>query len=380
MSAMDAYKIKRLRLQNFTCFRDLEMEFSLGINVFIGENGTGKTHLLKVLYGLNNFGDLDFQNLDESVLWPELHFWNNIVEIFKVQSIYDLINRHSASSNGLISSDLFSGAHIELPLNSNDNFHTLSQGGKVYGHGFTELDEKDGKKDFPIKVNASYYERNHNTLFIPLLELLSWYQGFERAYEKRENSIDVTYYFLAKALSLLPLKGQGLKEAKQLLEHILDALPIDVRMERGEFFVTTSKNSAYLEAKLMAQGINKIAQIIHLTLNGSLTKNTLLFWDEPESGLNPKYVAIIAQFLQTLAEEGVQLFVATHDYLLTHLLSLSAEYRAVENSVPDMKFFSLYKGEVEGTQVESGATLSAIEHNPILDEYAALHDRELGLY
>ena len=46
------HKIRRLELENFTCFTKAEMNFSSGINVFIGENGTGKTHVLKALYAL----------------------------------------------------------------------------------------------------------------------------------------------------------------------------------------------------------------------------------------------------------------------------------------------------------------------------------------
>lgn len=37
-------KIKRIKFQNYTVFEDQQMEFSPGINVIIGENGTGKTH------------------------------------------------------------------------------------------------------------------------------------------------------------------------------------------------------------------------------------------------------------------------------------------------------------------------------------------------
>lgn len=40
-------KIKRIKFQNYTAFEDQQMEFSPGINVIIGENGTGKTHLMK---------------------------------------------------------------------------------------------------------------------------------------------------------------------------------------------------------------------------------------------------------------------------------------------------------------------------------------------
>ena len=44
--------IKHLKLKNFTAFSDLSIDFSPGINIIIGANNTGKTHLLKVAYGL----------------------------------------------------------------------------------------------------------------------------------------------------------------------------------------------------------------------------------------------------------------------------------------------------------------------------------------
>lgn len=42
--------IQAIGLKNFTVFEDLRLEVSSGINIFIGENGTGKTHLLKAIY------------------------------------------------------------------------------------------------------------------------------------------------------------------------------------------------------------------------------------------------------------------------------------------------------------------------------------------
>ncbi len=40
--------LSRIRLNRFTAFEALELEASPGINVLIGENGTGKTHLLQL--------------------------------------------------------------------------------------------------------------------------------------------------------------------------------------------------------------------------------------------------------------------------------------------------------------------------------------------
>ena len=44
--------IERLELKNLTVFTGMTLDFSPRINVIIGENGTGKTHLLKAAYGL----------------------------------------------------------------------------------------------------------------------------------------------------------------------------------------------------------------------------------------------------------------------------------------------------------------------------------------
>ena len=42
--------IQRLSLGEFGAFKQAEFRFSSGINVFIGANSTGKSHLLKLLY------------------------------------------------------------------------------------------------------------------------------------------------------------------------------------------------------------------------------------------------------------------------------------------------------------------------------------------
>ncbi|MCL2415313.1 MAG: ATP-binding protein, partial [Defluviitaleaceae bacterium] len=46
--------IEKVEIKNFTVFEDISIEMSKGINVFIGENGTGKTHLLKILYAMTD--------------------------------------------------------------------------------------------------------------------------------------------------------------------------------------------------------------------------------------------------------------------------------------------------------------------------------------
>ena len=42
--------ITKLRFERFTAFERFDFDASPGINVLVGANGTGKTHLMKVAY------------------------------------------------------------------------------------------------------------------------------------------------------------------------------------------------------------------------------------------------------------------------------------------------------------------------------------------
>lgn len=128
-----------------------------------------------------------------------------------------------------------------------------------------------------------------------------------------------------------------------------------------------------MEAHLVAEGLRKLASILYLILNGEINADTILFWDEPEANLNPALVKVVAKFIRVLQECGLQIFVATHDYLLTHTLSLYSEYK--EHTNISVKFFGLKK-EDKGIIVEESETLAGIQNNPILEEYAAFYDLE----
>ena len=54
--------IESIGLKNFTVFEDFRIDVSSGINVFIGENGTGKTHLLKAIYSACELSRAESQN------------------------------------------------------------------------------------------------------------------------------------------------------------------------------------------------------------------------------------------------------------------------------------------------------------------------------
>ncbi len=336
--------LETLSLSNFTAFEEAYFEFSPGLNVLIGANSTGKTHAMKAIYSLLKACEKIHQDQISSSdsLRIKLELQEKLIRVFKPDSIGRLVRCAIGNRNGIIS--LVAGdANLQVEITPQNQF---SYSGALLAQ-------------IPL-------------IYLPSREFLSINEGFIAAYQKRETAFDETYYDLSVALNASPLRGPKLKESKNLSMPLETAIGGKVVQESGRFYIESLEGK--IEAHLVAEGYRKLASLLYLLNNGSLTQNGILFWDEPEANLNPKLVTVVVKALQSLAESGVQIFVATHDYLLSQELSALAEY----STGVAIKFFCLYRPyKFAGVQVESAATLAEIEHNPILEEFAAHYDREV---
>ncbi|MEI6752815.1 MAG: AAA family ATPase [Paludibacter sp.] len=337
--------IQQLNLNGFTNFGESDFVFSKGINVFIGKNGTGKTHILKCLAATidanNSFSKSHTQAKDRF----EALIAEKLIGYFKPEQLGRLVKRQQGRSN----------ATISIKVKNKNISYSFATNSKTS----VKIDNNGG---VPLM----------SSLYIPPREMFSLFEGFLSTYEKRELSFDETYVMLVKSLNANTLKGPRYDNIKDLIEHLEEKLEIKVLKENGRFYIRDKHGK--LEAHLVAEGIRKLASIMYLITNGELNKNTILFWDEPEANLNPALIKVVADFIVLLANKGIQVFIASHDYLLTHLLSIQAEYSQIEKA-PEMKFFSLKKNE-DLMSTESADDLTKLEINPILDEYAAYFDLE----
>lgn len=350
-------KINRCQIENFTVFDKEDIEFCEGLNVFIGANGTGKSHLLKILYAMTRWctRGKNSQNQKQAQLSlagiaTQLRFAGIVNGIFKPEN-GDIGKLIRASGRGA-----FSEIKIE-PDSSFDNSARLYADKKHQNYDPSEIPQ----------VNDSA------GLFIPPNEVLAIYPGFVASYEKRELAFDQTYYDVCKALAAAPLKNKhGILSG--LIVELEEIIEGKVVLKGDHFYVQREGSEKPLEAHLLAEGHRKIAAVVHLINNGSINKDTVLFWDEPEANLNPNLIKHVALFLRELARIGIQVFVATHDYLLTGELSLAAEYKT-QPAVP-IRFFAMSRQGEKPVTIQSGETLADLENNPILDEFAAHYERE----
>ncbi|MCC6605064.1 MAG: AAA family ATPase [Anaerolineae bacterium] len=344
--------IQSLSVKNFTAFSKADFEFSPGINILIGENSTGKSHILKLIYGLlemPKFNDNQGE-VSKSAL--------KLIDIFKPYSNKLESFRRKSRQNSRLKENL----EVRLSLESQATV------------GFKIQD------DAQWEANISFYASSFAqisvplALFLPSREVLSIYPGFIAAYLNRETAFDETYYDLCVALNANPLRKEKYESVKQLIEPLEKVFGGENKVTKeGDHFFVDLPDAGQLEAQLVAEGYRKLASLVYLIRNGSLTTDSVLLWDEPEANLNPKLIAAVVEFLINLANAGVQIFIATHNYLFSQEISLRAEYGLNEN----IRFFSLYRRpDIDGVLVESGDTLAQLNNNPILDAYVAHEERE----
>ncbi|MCC6999636.1 MAG: AAA family ATPase [Deltaproteobacteria bacterium] len=334
--------VNSIQVREFSAFEEAKLTFTSGINVFIGENGTGKTHVLKLIYAMLESAR---KGGDARVLAAKL------AGVFRPDGgqVGRLVRRRQGLATAIVklTSDI-GGGRQEFTL------HKSKLGGPKF-HGWAE---------------------GERSVFLPSREILALYEGFIHAYTERELSFDETYYDACVALNANPARGVRKQAADEIVSTLREALGGHSELHGDRFYVKFSGDRALMEAHLVAEGLRKIASLERLVLNGMLTTNGFLFWDEPEANLNPRLTVVVADLLGLLAKQGVQVFVTTHDFLLARRLSAST----AKKGWPATQFFGFFRPQrKDPVKVEQGGTLEELAANPISEQFARQYEFEAEL-
>ena len=334
--------IDKLHLVNFTAFRDLQMAFSPGINAIIGENGTGKTHILKVLYAcctLPRMGpdfEMGLQNYFIATFWKT---WN----LVNIDADPRRASVRVTASDGVLSYDVW------------DHGATESKNGNKIGHSTTGTMSSEPFKELP-------------SVLIPAKEMLSHRKHFLETYAARTLYFEKQYIDILNEAGLGPAKSLS-PACERLLQRVSTAIGGDVEEFFDVFHVVNPP--LYLELTLVAEGLRKFVLLWLLIRNSSIGPGSILYWDEPEANLNPKLMRKMVEIMLELSRIGVQVFFATHDYVMLKWLDLLAK---PEDRV---MYHALYRGDEKEIHCQSASTLTGLSNNAILDTFAELYDAEL---
>lgn len=334
--------LKKLTIENFTNFDKAEFNFVPGINIIIGENSSGKSHVLKLAYSIASVWNQCGKEGWKKSLKDKLY------GVFRISKLSDLktinIQTNMSCQTRLI---------FECSVN-----HKKRDSEK--------LDISFGVDSVTVNGQHPHAEMMMSPIFLPAKEALSMFPNFVTLYEKYHLSFDETYYDLCKAIDN-PL----LKEPNQSLIDSIEAIV------GGKFVL--KENNFYLQTEqgeinifMVAEGWRKLGMLSYLISNDSLKEDSILFWDEPETNLNPQLIKQLAAILIELTKHNIQVVIATHnlflmkyfDYLITN----------AQTKIPTA-FFSLVRTE-QGITVEQGERLSQLNTVVSMNEELELYDKE----
>ncbi|KHD06641.1 hypothetical protein PN36_26600 [Candidatus Thiomargarita nelsonii] len=337
--------IQQLTIENFTIFRSLSGQPHAPLNVIIGENDTGKTHLLKLLYAI-------VRSLEEyqkkSVASPQ--FAMNLAK--KLQWVF-------------LPQKMELGHLVSLGTNR------LKVNMQIQGK---ELQFEFGKKTkSQIKKLSFSSEHKVKAIFLPPKEILSIFDAIVATREDKEiPAFDDTYLDLVRDFRQPATSGQLQHQAIwHSLSEATGESEIVVEKDGSIWFV---RGSEKYNVHQIAEGIRKIAILHRLMHNEMLNEHSVLFVDEPEVNLHPKAMVLLADFLYQLSESGIQVYLSTHSYFVLKRLEQLARRH-------DKDFLLIALRRLDAQSVASFHRLKeGLPDNPIVEQSVALYQEDVELY
>ncbi len=331
--------INAIELENFGVIERLNWQNLGKINLVIGNNGTGKTFLLKSLYTamrtVEEFKRGNDQRNINQILFDKL-YWT-----FQAEKIGDLVRKSS-----------------ENPLSLKMHFN-----GKIFCYSFGKDTAKEIKN-----VENNIPQRRDNSIFLPAKEVLSLHNIILKSREQdKVFGFDDTYLDLARALRTQPQKGKNFTEFSKSRKNLEDMLGGTIEYEQDSSRWQFRKGKQKFSIGVTAEGVKKIAILDTLLSNRYLTPNSIVFIDEPESALHPKAISQLLDIIAALAESGIQFFLASHSYFVIKKLYLLSQQKGM--SIPIISAESWYSEDLQNGMID----------NPIIDESICLYREEIDL-
>lgn len=355
--------IERLSVHDFTCFPAADLQLG-ALNVFVGENGTGKTHLLKLLYLFGRLGvESHFRHMVGAGQVPEFPSWRE-TWLQKVAERLDALFLADQRRDLVRWSAKRAVVRAWAVQAEGAGFAMAAKDGRVDG-----LDEP-GIQSPPQGAWLQMY-----AAYVPARELLSVDPNLKRLYENYEVREEQTTWDLLRDVSGPRRRVETLDPRIEAVAELLER-GVGAHTERdkedGHVYLRTDKGQK-VAIRLAAEGHRKLATVADLLRRAPPQAGWLLCWDEPEANLNPALIKVAAQAMVEMAAAGIQVCIATHSLFLLRELEILQSTRSEPVAA---RYFGLHPGK-KGTTVEQGDGVEDIGDIRSLDESLAQSERFL---
>lgn len=343
--------LKTLKIQNFSVFDTAVVNWAPGLNVIVGENGAGKSQLMKLAYTLSWVSHSQNRAIRQSKDELQKKVADKLVATCRPEYLGRLVSRKQGRNR----------CDVEVRF--------VSPAKSGFGFSFATNSRTEVKA---TALPSAYI--SEGPVFIPTREMLSIFPGFISAYEDRYLEFDETYYDIAKSLNAAAKKSHT-PQVQALIDEFETLLDGHIRLESGHFYLHPNRSGqGKIEMHLAAEGMRKLAMLAYLLINGALRNRGTLFWDEPETNLNPKLMVLVAKALIALSQQGYQIVLATHSLFLLRELSIQISSTPLP---PKANFIALAKDEDGVVSVNQTESIEQLEPLLMLDEDLRQSDRFL---
>ncbi|MDD2967225.1 MAG: AAA family ATPase [Desulfovibrionaceae bacterium] len=330
--------ITNISLKNFGPLDAVQWTELGSINLVLGENGQGKSFLLKAIYAAIKTAELAGRGDDKrtaSEILADKLYWT-----FQTDSLGDLVKKPVTQA-------------LACSIGTKQGHFEFSFG-----------------QDTTRKVIATNTcpKTDRNSIFLPAREIISLQHIIFSSRDKdRVFGFDDTQYDLAQALRNGPTKGKNhsdIATSRQKLAGLLGGkIEYDTQKDRWNF----KKGNTKFPMGITSEGIKKIAILDTLLGNRYLSTQSIIFVDEPESALHPQAINLFIDILALLARSGMQVFIASHSYFVIKKLFILAQKN--KQSIPVL---SLNKEETQYADMLNGMPKSTI-----IEESIRLYEEEI---
>jgi energy-coupling factor transporter ATP-binding protein EcfA2 len=373
--------IEKLELKNFAKFEKLSIQFSPRINIVIGENGTGKTQLLKAAYVANAALSDQLQGADITkrlyrTYRPASDALSKLVRHGTLVGEYAELDAHFVGGQRLHATFTLASKTVALP----QSIATPTLGAPIFLPTKEVLSLLRGikSKDADLKTIESIFDSTYLDLCEKLMtskpvkaeEMIESDPRFGAVYEKLVNALEGRFSLTDLGGSILLSFDPG----QYQVQRDKDQHDLNTRM-KAKFIARKGES---VSANMAAEGIRKLGIIQLLLQNHRLDpgRSGTLFWDEPETNMNPKLMRLLVETLLELSRNGQQIVLATHDYVLLKWFDLLTE----KGKGDHVRFHAMY-WDFDDAQMklESADDYRSIVSNPIADAFNDLTKEQVRI-
>ncbi|MDI9869201.1 AAA family ATPase [Flectobacillus roseus] len=350
--------IKEIKVKNFMAHSELFLQDIPQINLIIGQNDTGKTGILKLLYTIvKSLEVYSLKRKSGDVLYKKELAEKLKSTFFPRKGLGELVKKSSKEK-----------LEVDIAIKSKNYQQSIY---------FSFGEKTDETISTCTDLVESIPEQTINALFIPAKEVLT---AFNDISSMRDNfygmGFDDTYLDLIKALRLESSKGKVASELSNVNKHLEELFEGRIEQTRiPEQPFLFKKGNQQFSMQLTAEGIKKIGILTTLITNRQLGNRTILFMDEPETALHPNAIRKMVEMLVAMSKAGVQIFLASHSYFVIKQMALCAQRDQI-----DIKCWNIQKSSDNSINTTFEDLKSGIlPDNSIINEALAMYNDDIKI-